>query len=43
MRFLAHHHFFHRNILTYEAEHRPFRSVDEMHDTLISRWNDSEA
>lgn len=39
--FSSDHHFFHRNILTYEAEYRPFRSVDEMHDTLISRWNDT--
>lgn len=32
-------HLFHKNILKFEPESRPFGSIDEMHDTIISRWN----
>jgi len=37
--FTSDHHFFHKNILKYEALHRPFYSVDEMNRELILRWN----
>ena len=37
--FTSDHHFSHKNILRYEAVHRPFRSIEEMNQTLISRWN----
>lgn len=32
-------HFNHLNILKYEPESRPFVSIDEMNEVLISRWN----
>lgn len=37
--FSSDHHFFHTNILKYEADHRPFQGVDEMNRALIERWN----
>lgn len=38
--FSSDHHFFHHNILKYEAPHRPFRDVEEMNEELIARWNE---
>lgn len=32
-------HFGHTNILEYEKESRPFSSLEEMHETIIDRWN----
>ena len=32
-------HFNHTNILKYEPVNRPFVSIDEMNEVLISRWN----
>ena len=32
-------HFSHTNILTFEAEARPFATIEEMNETLIERWN----
>jgi len=32
-------HFFHKNILKYNPDTRPFATVDEMNETLIERWN----
>ena len=37
--FSSDHHFFHRNILKYEAQARPFSDVDEMNHHLIIAWN----
>lgn len=37
--FSSDHHFFHHNILRYEAEARPMSSVEEMNHTLVERWN----
>ncbi len=34
-------HFGHKNILEYEKEARPFQSVEEMNEALISNWNDT--
>jgi calcineurin-like phosphoesterase family protein len=33
-------HFFHKNILKYQPEDRPFKDVDDMHVELIGRWNE---
>lgn len=33
-------HFNHINILKYEAETRPFATLDEMNETIIKNWND---
>lgn len=32
-------HFNHPNILKYEAESRPFNTIEEMNETLIQNWN----
>lgn len=32
-------HFFHKNILKYNPETRPWNNVDEMNEALIERWN----
>lgn len=32
-------HFSHKNILQYEKEARPFNTVEEMNETLVSNWN----
>lgn len=37
--FSSDHHFFHRNILKYEAQARPFTTLEEMHHHLITAWN----
>ena len=41
--FTSDHHFFHKNILKYEAKYRPFTDVEEMNHTLIQIWNDTVA
>jgi len=37
--FISDTHFGHANILTFEAEHRPFASVEDMNEALVERWN----
>lgn len=32
-------HLFHKNILKFESESRPFSSLDEMHNVIINNWN----
>lgn len=32
-------HFFHARVLEFEAEARPFSSVEEMNETLVDNWN----
>lgn len=32
-------HFYHKNILKYNAESRPYANLDEMHDDIIDKWN----
>lgn len=32
-------HFWHTNILTYEPETRPFDTIEEMNENIISNWN----
>ena len=32
-------HLFHNRILEYEAESRPFSSIEEMNETIINNWN----
>lgn len=32
-------HFGHRNIITYQALHRPFVTIGEHDETLVDRWN----
>lgn len=32
-------HFFHTNILNFEPTARPFKSLDEMHEEMVKRWN----
>jgi calcineurin-like phosphoesterase family protein len=34
-------HFGHRNILEYEKEARPFETVEEMNEQLITNWNET--
>ena len=36
-------HFWHRNILVYEAANRPFKDIEEMNEALIQRWNEKVA
>ena len=33
-------HFWHRNILVYEAANRPFKDVYEMNETMVQKWNE---
>ena len=33
-------HFFHKNILLYESEYRPWDNLDDMHNFMISQWNE---
>lgn len=37
--FISDLHFYHKNILEYEPIARPFSSLEEMHETMIERWN----
>lgn len=38
--FISDTHFYHKNILSEKkAYHRPFQSLDEMHNCIISNWN----
>lgn len=37
--FISDTHFFHKNILEYEKEARPFDNLEEMHEVMIERWN----
>ena len=37
--FTSDHHFFHKNILKYEASHRPFETIEDMNQELIHTWN----
>lgn len=39
--FTSDHHFGHKNILDYEKEARPFETIEEMNEALISNWNDT--
>lgn len=32
-------HLGHKNIIKFEAEHRPFSSVEEMNEAIVDRWN----
>ena len=32
-------HFFHKNILEFEKEHRPYSSLEEMNEALVDNWN----
>jgi calcineurin-like phosphoesterase family protein len=32
-------HFGHKNILEFEPEARPFKTLEEMHEVMIDRWN----
>jgi calcineurin-like phosphoesterase family protein len=34
-------HLFHKNILKYSPKARPFKDIDEMHDYIISNWNNT--
>lgn len=36
-------HFFHKNILKYNPDTRPFADVEEMNEALIDRWNSKVA
>lgn len=37
--FIGDTHFGHKNILKYEADKRPFKSLEDMHSYMISEWN----
>jgi len=37
--FTSDHHFGHKNILEYEKDARPFKTLEEMHHVLINNWN----
>lgn len=32
-------HFFHKNILKYQPDERPFADIEEMNETIIDNWN----
>lgn len=34
-------HFGHKNVIQFEAEHRPFSTIEEHDDELVRRWNDT--
>jgi calcineurin-like phosphoesterase family protein len=37
--FISDTHFGHKKILEYEKESRPFKTIEEMNNELVSRWN----
>jgi calcineurin-like phosphoesterase family protein len=37
--FISDTHFFHHNILTFETGRKEFSCLDDMHETIIERWN----
>lgn len=37
--FIGDTHFGHKRILEYEPHHRPFHSIEEMHEKIIENWN----
>ncbi len=39
--FISDTHFGHANILEFEKEARPFESLEEMHEVMIERWNNT--
>lgn len=32
-------HFYHKNIMSFNADTRPYKDIEEMHEAIISNWN----